>query len=828
MKICLFRALLCSIVVALMFSGCGRKPSQKAGAKTAYFKTSFQDESAFIVETVLVDLAELVVHAKAKATDQITVSAVEKKGSPLGKPTYHVEIACGAGPVFKTDLTVDGPIWSPAVYSAVATNFARHIGFASGKAVGAAPELAEKLIGFEPTAFEAENQRISALLTKEFSSPDLHEQAALLLGAFGLREYSAYFYDIRSLLCRMTSHLTFANLLRGGSKVSADGQLADAVLFLLMNNQRTALEKLSALDKTSPPMATWDRALRARITCDYRELDSWTNRTGVESAMHFHAVTHAIGPDAAFKKVGESAFRKSVDFTRIVNGTDCSVGLGHQLLRGSLSLELAEAAAVYKAFHAKELAAERVVAELNHLPQRCVTKGKVRVIDWGRWAQSLQRHLCMAISTDFEFMEYSWGVPAEAGKFSAEMKRLFGGLRLYPFVAWITCTDERSYRAAVDAAMRVTVEIPHLVAPRVWNKICMKKDSLPLYLPNPNPHVNEWHKHNPPPGTAYNLRPRMNHPSLTKRRDTPQLLTKLHELAPYDFELSYHMLELKFKDKATYEEVVDLYAPVLDYSSVSIHNVASRVSNLSDKYEELMTRAVAMDSSYYGVLGDYYLCVDQPQKAIIALEKAVEHNSDTVAAVSRSPWMVRYYFDRGLKDKARDIADMGSRVYSYAGLEAQALYFELSGKYPLALDWYQKIEERYGAKDEVAAFYARYKAATGDKKYDAAAEKILRRLFPLGIQRVTLKSFTNRPGSGVLVQEDSVLLKKAGLAKGDVVVALYGTRVNSWTEYNYVRKTRHDPEMDLIVWKPAGQFIQTKASPPEHRFGVEMTSYPAR
>jgi hypothetical protein len=235
-----------------------------------------------------------------------------------------------------------------------------------------------------------------------------------------------------------------------------------------------------------------------------------------------------------------------------------------------------------------------------------------------------------------------------------------------------------------------------------------------------------------------------------------------------------------------------------------------------------------MDSSYYGVLGDHYICVGQPEKAIIALEKAVEHNSDTVAAVSEAPWMVRYYFDHGLKDKARDIADMGSRVYSYRGLEAQALYFELSRKYPLALDWYQKIEERYGTKDEVVAFYARYKAATGDKKYDAAAEKILRRLFPLGIQRVTLKSFANRPGSGVLVQEDSVLLKKAGLAKGDVIVALYGTRVNSWTEYNYVRKTRLDPEMDLIVWKPAGQFIQTKASPPQHSFGVKMTTYPDR
>src|SRR6188474_1192692 len=123
--------LFCSFGLVLIFAGCGRKPAQPARAKAAYFKTSFQDESAFIVETVLVDLAELLVHAKSKAADQISVRAMEKKGSPFGRPTYHVEIASGAGPVFKTDLTIDGPIWSPAVYYAVATNFARHIGLVS-------------------------------------------------------------------------------------------------------------------------------------------------------------------------------------------------------------------------------------------------------------------------------------------------------------------------------------------------------------------------------------------------------------------------------------------------------------------------------------------------------------------------------------------------------------------------------------------------------------------------------------------------------------------------------------------------------------------------
>jgi len=54
----------------------------------------------------------------------------------------------------------------------------------------------------------------------------------------------------------------------------------------------------------------------------------------------------------------------------------------------------------------------------------------------------------------------------------------------------------------VDDGFKVTVAAPHLVPAECWNYLCYKVNFAPPYNPNPNPHVNEWHNHNPPPGRS--------------------------------------------------------------------------------------------------------------------------------------------------------------------------------------------------------------------------------------------------------------------------------------------------------------------------------------
>jgi tetratricopeptide (TPR) repeat protein len=829
-----YQAVICSFCLLLIAGGCGQKPAplpSTSNKPTPYFKTPFQDESEFIVETVLANLTEMIVYARqaSKGEIKVSVDAAEKPESTFGTPVYLVEVLPGPAAAFKTQLQVNGPIWSPAIYEQFAAKIAQHVGLARRAATQptALPPLAEKLLDFTPTVLEAENQRLSKLLNGDFTSPDLHEQAALLLGALALREFSYEFYDIRSILCRITSHLAFANLIRGQPRYSQDGLIADAVLCGLMNNQAAALEKIKAIDQAIPAAPEWCRALRARITCDYRELDKQTQRAGIERVMYFYAMTKAIGGDAARKKLDGATFSSAADFSRIAHGPSYySVGFGHELLKVALTLELAEAAAAYKAFHGTELKTENLVAALNHLPQRSISKDGIRIIDWGTWALFLQRHLCMCIAANFDFIDGDWGVPEHAKKFSAQSKAIFGGLKFYPLVGRATCTDEQSYRTSVNAGWRITIETPHLVPPTAFNRLFQKSRVAPLYLPTSNPHVNEWHKHNPPPGTAYDPVPRMDHPSLTGRKDMPQLMDKLHQLAPYDGRLTYHLIRIKYQNSLTYEQASELYAPLLDYSSRCLHAVACRAEYRQRDCEALLTRAVAMDTSFYAALGEHYLYYDQHDKAIKAFEKMVELDSDTVAGVDNAPWMVRYFFDHGMKDKAAAIADLGAEVYSYSGLRAKVLCLELSGKYDEALTWCKKIDERYEEKNEVAAFYARYKAATRSSKYDTVAVQSLKTLFPMGVERVTLNHFKTKPTRGVLLNGNSVLSRKAGLAKGDIIVALYGIRVHNFAQYEYARKATNEPEMQLIVWKPIGGYVEVKASPPDHRFEVEMGNYP--
>jgi len=64
----------------------------------------------------------------------------------------------------------------------------------------------------------------------------------------------------------------------------------------------------------------------------------------------------------------------------------------------------------------------------------------------------------------------------------------------------------------------------------------------------------------------------------------------------------------------------------------------------------------------------------------------------------------------------------------------------------------------------------------------------------------------------------------AGLKQGDVIVAIDGIRAHNFAQYSYVRDSKQSPELDLIVWQGSA-YREIKASPPNHRFGVDFGDY---
>jgi hypothetical protein len=224
-----------------------------------------------------------------------------------------------------------------------------------------------------------------------------------------------------------------------------------------------------------------------------------------------------------------------------------------------------------------------MIQKLNIMPGPCLSTGtdgavRLAVIDWGEWANFFQRHLCNAVTRNFEFMQTSWGVPDQAAKFKTNVDTLLSGLRLYPFVRRMDCTDVPYYHASVDDMLKVVIATPQIVPSYCWNYLSYYPPFSPLYCPISS-HTSAWHKHNPPPGTVYNLYPRLDHHSLNNRSDTNGILMALHTQAPYDWRLSRAILTSVYHEHPTDAQAQALLGDILPFNIEAMRFVAGMQMN---------------------------------------------------------------------------------------------------------------------------------------------------------------------------------------------------------------------------------------------------------
>lgn len=824
------------MLAAALAAGCRPKSastSPPGPAKAAgYFHTPFQSECEFIVRAIVSDVAEQMYYAaKHQLPDEksFSVIATEKPGSSLDEPAYALQIHLDPKqPELKCDVTINGPIWSPQVYKGVAEQLAKAVGLSPGNLAPIGDtELLAKLKDDTPEIIEKENQRLSKELESDFTDPELHEQAAVLLGAFMLRDHSGNFFEIRSPLCRLTAHLTMAQFLRGPRPAGINGRMADAMMLTLVNDEAQAMGQLKGIGTNDAAVLPWVRALQARNTGDYRALDKLDGLSRIEAVEWFCARANYLSTELAWPKLSEEQ-KQTIDFVRVANDMGFSVEIGHELLAESIPLELQEIQSVYTLSHGKELTKENLVQALNEMPDGCFSRSggavHVHVIGWGQWADFLQRHLCHTIQKNFYFIYSMWGVPDEAREFAAKCDQAFGGLRLYPFVRRFDCTDVESYHKSVDDGFKVTVATPQLVPAECWNYLCYKPNFAPWYNPNPNPHVNEWHSHNPPPGTVYDLHPRLNHPSLVNRPDAVARFEELHKMAPYDCRIIHFLLQHKYNNRPSYEQAASLFRAVLPYSIYAMRTVAKTVYNQPQQYQKLMLQAAALDPVCFYTLGDYEINHHNEDLGAKYIDEACAADPDSVRVSNHAYWRVKYYLKKGRIEKARRIADQGGEVYSEVGLEAKALFLEKTTNYDAAFEWYARIEERYDDSGPLVAFCERYKTLTGDTRFEPEVKKRVKKMFPDGMEKVSLAGFHGPPADGVAILEQNRLLTASGLRAGDVIVALNGTRTHTFNQYMFVRGLLTGPELDLIVWQGGG-YHEIKASPPNHKFGVDFGDY---
>jgi tetratricopeptide (TPR) repeat protein len=813
-------------LAAILITGC--KPHS-----SGYFQTPYQDESQYIVETVISDLAEQMYYAKFHRLPKpkyFKVTATEKSGSPQDTPVYEVEIRLDPKHILTTEVEVNGPIWSPTVYKDLAAELARALGLAAANSASSEDtSLLSALTDNTPETIQDQNDQLSEALDQDFEDPQLHEEAAALLGAFLLRDHSGYFFEIRSPLSRMTAHLVMAQFFNGANSYGKNGQMAEAMLFTLIGDESLALDQLNAIGTNDATIMPIVRALWTRNTGDYRLLGQMSNLKPVESVEWFTAMSDYVSCPLAWQKLSDVQ-QQTIDFVRAANGMNYSVEMGHQLSGEAVTLEVQEIENVYELSHHTKLAREKLIDALNEMPDRCFTTasdGKVRVcvIGWGQWADFLQRHLCHAIQQGFDFLQYKYGSPDDAKVFASECDQQFSGLRLYPFVERLDCTEVNSYHKSVDDGFKVTVATPQLTPAYCWNWLCYNVDFAPLYSPNSNPHINEWHSHNPLPGTVYDLTPRLNHPSLINRSDAVARFETLHDWAPYDCRIINFILTQKYPKGPNYYQARTLYENVLPYSVYAMRAVANTAYNQPEQYQNLMLQAAQVDLTCYYDLGNYEANRHEEDQAAQYYDKACDIDPDAVEVSNIASWRVRYYLKKGDIAKAQQIADYaGQQVGSYGGLEAEGIFYETTSNYDEAFQWYQNIEESYRDSNPLIEFCLRYKALTGDTRFDSEVKNRLDKVFPRGMEKVSLADFNAPPTDGVLIEQQNDTLASYGLKAGDVIVALGSTRTRTFMQYNYMRDSQTSQVLDLIVWQ-SNAYHEIKADPPNHRFGVNLSDY---
>jgi len=797
----------------------------------ANFATPWQDESQFIVQTIATDLVEMMVFAKSGRAPEaggLKMEVNEVATQADGTIVYQVKV-----PSLQVamELPINAAIWSPTVYQPLARTLAKKLDL-TGSANLPTNSIIAELTDLRAVVIEHANAEVSAALEKDCASPALHERAALVLATFTLREHARLFFEIRTELCAMTAHLALARSLRAGDEVSVEGRLAEAALTTLYNNRAEGMKLVEAIGEDVPGVTAWKQALRTRNTGDYRIIKETPELSLLERIEKFKAEAQRLNTDVVWNELTRlpEPLRGLPDWIRIVGSNDYGVETGHELLRGALPAELNEIEQVHALVPGEPvLSRDNLVAALNVEPGRCVTVGaggrpRVRVIGWGLWAAFLQRRLCQAITEDFRFMDKMWGVPDDAREFRQKADAQFAGLRLYPFVRRQNATDDAYYHRAQDDSMALIRREPHLIPADVWNYVSYRVPFGDIYVPPPHPFINEWHRHNPPPGTAYNPYPRMNHPSLMGQTDTSARLDRLHALAPWDHDIAYYLVKDHYGSQPTAEQLMDGYRAELEFVPDPMRKIAQASETQPAVYIEWMTRAAALNPAAYYPLGTYLVKHGRDAEAAVAYVNGMTRDPDSVTMATYAGWLVTYFEAHGQPENATALADRAAETYSYDGLEAKARLLETRKDYDQALAVYSAMVERYQIMRGLGNFLIRTQKVVPAPKYRELLTRTLSDAAGWKLPRVELKDLSSAPVNGVVFTAENSETIKAGLKPGDVIVAAQGYRVHDYPSYTVLRDFDATGPLRLILWRN-GAYLELSASPPKHSFGVTMSTY---
>jgi len=778
-------------------------------------------EQQWIVVDVVGAIARIA-QPPTPSSPQTTSSLVEV--TSVSDTAFTVKVPGLDQPV---SFTVVDHLWTPATFEPVARQVLSR--GATGATASGEPEdlnVRGALVDLTIGTLLDQNDRLSSILQRDVRSADAHESAALLVGAFALREGTSVFSDVRPSLSRMAAHLAIAKVLRGSSPESADARYAHAVLTTLVGLQRKALVLLSALETraASDTDRAWIRALRLRNTGDWRRVGGGvTDNTRLERMEHARAVRARLGSEALLSYLDGQSDGDEADWHRAAFTNEFSLEAAARFGAQGLDGEVSEASDVWRRLHGdREIAPADLIAALNERSAQTVAEqGERRVLDWSMWAAFYQRHICQSL---VETISYFWYRGDEAGERSAkrELGRMFGTLTLYPVVERWTVRNAKDYEDAMAHARPMVQSAPYLITAAAWDQLLQKPsftartEAFPLEA--------SWFTPAVPSGTAFDLGSRSLRPGCPRPPTREQARTWAIE-QPYEHWTVWAEAYLALdQGRPSYGVVRKAFGPLLEYDVVALLKVTDYLQLTAEERTAIDERLCQLSPDQCDKLAAWHLLGDRERDAVAAYERWIRNARDRVMLSNGLTWISRYYLDAGRQERAEVITQEAADTYSRAGLQVHAELLEKSGRESEAEELYRRIGDRYTTVP-LGGFLMKKALRTKDAALEAKAGELLRPVFPDGPQRVVMYALpAGAPPDGITFAQYGPRPAKTGLQPRDVIIGVDEWRVHNPEQYAAASRFRAGETMIFTVWRD-NRYQQVKATVPQRWLGVTFNHH---
>ena len=753
-----------------------------------------------------------------KITGAAVAGRIEAAREPA-RANAPVIYAVSAGPAKET-VAVTAPVWDPVIYQ----GWCKTIAGSSSPAgtAGERPSILTELLTPTVAKFLALDERLSGELAKYPHSAAVHTDAALVLGTLAWLDRSGDFQDVRPLLHRMTACLAVADFL-GAKGVERD--TAELLRLVLLNDQVAALKKLAALRSSPGIPVAWLDALELGATHD------WTKTKGDAATgplllqwVHVHALASQMGSNEAESFIKQVTKPEGPEWLRCLTQTEMKIGQGHQYTRGLLQAEAEEANVLAKACG--------LVGPLNsaNSGNGLIRKfdGRVgierepesRLIGTPYWSSRAQRNFFQALATTHHFIHDSWGVPEEAEKMAEAVHREFSEAYYYPFLSLLIERADQSRRGmAQTAGEKIAREHPQTVAPKLW---FLLKAETPEGIARKTPDFHFFFNPELPRHTSFEAGKRITEIGIGDENNLAQMQGILAR-CPNDYEMAMQTALLQERNGDGGQAKVESYQRFGEIQAGAARWLAYLSRGNPQRFEQLNAKRAESDPDVLLELAVYF----QEKSDLIKAEKYLlqaRGKVDSVYFANVCGFLVRHYARTGRLAEAESLAREAADTYSASGLGSYGWLKEFRKEWDEAERVFRAIDERYGSKSaEFPGYIIRRKLA--NEGWKPEFENDLKRLFPSGIEKVTLESFGDRPPKlGTRFAGSNETLTRAGLSRKDVIVAIDDLKVESMAQYLALRGVSESSDMRFIIWDGQG-YAEVKVNLPGRRFGLDMADY---